>query len=101
MAKLIYGPVVAECVSAEPSCPGKALNWDPWRKAFEGLVGELRIFESEKKSPGRPFAYFFGGEESERDWWLNTYYGEWCVVDGCLFFTTKNSRYRFRLMEAK
>lgn len=60
MAKRIFGEVVAECISADPASPAKALSWSSWRRDFIGLTGWLKIYESEKKSPGRPFLYLVG-----------------------------------------
>ena len=39
MAKLIFGPIAAQCVSVEPASPAKALNWDQCRRIYEGLEG--------------------------------------------------------------
>ena len=93
MAKLIFGPIAAQCVSVEPASPAKALNWDQCRRIYEGLEGLLSIYESEQNSPGRPFLYFYVGDDS----YLKTSYGEWHFEGEHLIFRTRNSRYVFRI----
>lgn len=99
MAKVIkeYGAV--RCLAAEPVNEEKALTWEGWRQNYIGLEGWLNLCESEHKQPGKQFFYFFGGDESEKDWYLRSYYKQ---IDErqnkTLVFVTENSRYKFEIL---
>ena len=113
MAKLIYGPVLAECIGAEPCSRWKALNWENWRLDFVGRTGTLEIHASQREFPGRRFLCFYKDDPSELnqtvnlddlgksgdDWWLKTYYGEWYDAgeDEIILFQTRDTRYMFRV----
>lgn len=71
-----------------------------WRSAYAGLPGLIAVYESERKAPGKRFAYFF---PDQSDWdvqdWLRTSAGELQVEDKTYTITTINSRYVFVMDE--
>lgn len=115
MAKTIYGPVRATCISAEPATPAKALEWSSWRQDYVGLTGTLKIYVSQRKSSGRPFLCFYEADSEEwrqevncddayrqgAGWWLKTYYGEPYFDGDELTFLTNKTRYVFRLLKVQ
>ena len=98
MAKVIREFGVATCVWVEPA-KWEDPEWDPWRKGYMFETGWLNLCESEKKYPGLQFLYFWGGEESEKDWYLKTFYGHLEQEGNKLTFTTVNSCYVFQLLQ--
>ena len=117
MAKRICGPVLAECIGAEPCSNAKALNWESWRLDFIGRTGTLEIYASQREFPGRRFLFFCKNDPEELcrmkntedvfkngdDWWLKTYYGEWYDAgeDEIILFQTRDTRYMFRVKEGE
>lgn len=97
MAKVIR-EYIAECLDVQPVNEEIALEWSDWRQCYIGLEGWLNLCVSERKYPGWQFLYFFGGDESDKDWYLKTSYGQPQMEDGLLVFRTNNSRYTFRLL---
>ena len=96
MAKVIRELGVAVCSFVEPVNPED--QWNPWRKAYLCKSGWLNLCESQHKFPGKQFLYFFGGHESEQDWYLQTSYGLLEQDGNKVVFISSNTRYEFVLM---
>lgn len=71
-----------------------------WRSTYAGLPGLIAVYESERKAPGKKFAYFFPDIPNlvVPDW-LRTSAGELQVEDKIYTITTINSRYVFVMNE--
>ena len=68
------------------------IEWS-WRTIFIGLRGEIKVYKSEKVSPGKPFIYMKG-----TDSYIRTGIGEMSQNGDIITFTTKNSIYKFLVM---
>lgn len=98
MARLIKRFGTVRCIGAEPVNEEKALEWSTWRKDYIGLEGWLNFCISEHKYPGKEFFYFFGGEESEKDWRLKSFIKLKDETPDTIVLTTENSRYTFKIL---
>lgn len=103
MAKIIKDYGMVECIDAVPVSSEVEVEWSTWRRDYIGRVGELNLYESEKKFPGKKFLCFFG---SKAPWELKTSYGGLIdayggMIEGSkqIIFQTKNTRYVFRKLE--
>ena len=94
MAKVIKELGIVECIDITPAHDGP---WHPGRKNYIGCIGQLKLYESEKKFPGEKFLYFWGFDFKEFSKWdLKTSYGDLTIDGDILTFLTKNSRYVFK-----
>ena len=86
------------CIGAEPVNEEKALEWGTWRKDYIGREGWLNFGISQHKCPGKEFFYFFGGEESDKEWSLESFVKQKEESQDRIVLTTENSRYTFEIL---
>ncbi len=98
MARLIEEFGTVRCVAAEPVNEEKELEWGIWRKDFVGREGWLNFCISEHKYPGKEFFFFFGGEESDKEWSLKSFVKQKDESKDKMVLITENSRYEFEIL---
>lgn len=92
MAKIIETFENATLVSVEQFTETPLYEWD-WRCQFTGCKGTLYIGESQHKHPGERFIML----TDKKDFRLTTGCGIIERIEECIFITTKNSRYIFKI----
>lgn len=65
-----------------------------WCERYIGFQGELFVFESTEKYPGKRYPNFTDHSRN----WLNTGYCEYVIKENILTMTTKNSIYEFKIL---
>lgn len=83
-----YG--IARLVWVESIREAEIPDWK-WRKLNIGRTGNLVLYASEHKYPGKQFIHI----ENDDGWWLSTGYGTAKISENHLIFTTENSIYTF------
>jgi len=86
---------LALCLNIEPAKDTLVEEWDPWRKEFVGLAGQVWISKSECVRPGEIFLYFNGPNGG----YLRTGYGSLTIKDDMIVFCTEKSKYEFSRIE--
>lgn len=66
-----------------------------WRERYIGFQGELFVFESTEKQPGKLYLNFTDHSRN----CLNTGHGEYVIDGNILTMTTKNSIYEFEILD--
>ena len=96
MAKLVskhFGMVV----SIEPTKSVQDIDKWSWRKKYEGFVGLMNVYESQREYPGKNFIVIYDIELN----YLKTGVGELIHNGDILTLTTQNSIYTFKSMDVE
>ena len=95
MPKQIKYYSIAEFKSVEKVSDKQYELWK-WREKYIGFHGELFIFESIKKFPGKRYIHF-----TDQHNYITTGYGEYSVDGNTITLTTHNSIYKFIILEVR
>ena len=95
MPKYIRSFTVVEFKAVTKICDKSYDEWK-WRERYIGYQGELFVFESLEKHPGKRYLNFTDHSRN----WLNTGCGEYVIEGNILTMTTKNSIYEFEIIYA-
>ena len=94
MPKYIRAFTVVEFKSVAKISDMEYKKWK-WREQYIGFQGELFVFESTEKYPGKLYLNFTDHSRN----CLNTGYGEYVIDGNILTMTTKNRIYEFEILD--